>query len=131
MKKKTYLVEVKNERGDTKNEWMDEEAIKFIDPEFLDRVTAGSSGNAKGNNTTQSESTIKSKLPHSLSIAKLTVAAHNDLKCKECGRQFKRRDHLKDYIRTQHLIDKDQYKSPICSSTFGYRSNSTQHMLRK
>lgn len=96
--KVTYLVEVQNEKGETKNEWLDEETIKFIALKFASPVTE--------------------------------TPEQDDLKCKECGRKFKRRDHLKEHMRKLHTANKESYSCPVCQSEFGYKSNWTQHMKR-
>lgn len=109
--KTTYLVEIMNAEGEIKNEWMDNDAIKFLNPAFLDRLAAGSSKEPKND---------------------AVVVDHNSLQCKECDALFKRRDHLKDHIRSLHAAEKVEYKCPLCpKSKFGYRSNFTQHMVRK
>lgn len=101
--KVTYLVEVMNEKGETKQEWLDEETIKFINPDFTFPVAV----------PVQNDTSVQ-----------------DDLKCTLCSRQFKRRDHLKDHVKRHLEKNQDQYNCPVCPSKFGYRSNWTQHMKR-
>lgn len=102
-----YHVEIKNSNGDIKNQWLDADDIKFIDPDFLDRMEAGSSGKS-------------TDLEHKA----------NDFKCKECKITFKRSENLKQHVSKKHSDNNEKYKCPECTSVFKYRSNWTQHMTR-
>lgn len=99
-RKTTYPIKVMNSNGDTKNEWMDRDAITFIDPQFLDRLEAGSSAPSIQN--THKESPV--------------VVHEKKLNCEECGRAFKRLDHLKEHIRKLHSMDREEYRCPLCTS---------------
>lgn len=120
--KKMYLIEMKNSVGETRNEWMDEGMIKFMDPEFLDRFSDEHEPSVANTVGVKAKSAQKKAKSHEDS---------SDLKCDGCGHVFKRRDHLKEHIRKKHSDDKEEYSCLECDSKFGYRSNWTQHMTRK
>lgn len=50
--------------------------------------------------------------------------------CNECGRQFKRKDHLKDHLEKIHSPDKKTYDCSLCSMTTAYPQNWKIHMQR-
>lgn len=52
------------------------------------------------------------------------------LKCDICGKDFKRKDHLKDHIKSQHSGKKEKYTCPLCSRKIGYPQNWKIHMVR-
>lgn len=131
--KRIYLTELKNEKGEVRDEWLDRDGVSFIDPMFFDRADAGSiRQNKTPDKTNEINMVVRSEVEKSPKVktSKLIELAV-DLNCTECGKKFTRRDHLKVHVRTQHSTRTEMYCCSLCSSEFGYRANWKQHMGRK
>lgn len=61
---------------------------------------------------------------------KAAIEIPDDLVCTECSRQFKRRDHLKDHIKSQHSLEKAWYTCSVCSAGMGFPQNLKIHLKR-
>lgn len=127
--KTSYLVEIMNSMGQTTVEWMDEPMIEFIDPAFLNRwresVATEKAAQANIDEATQDSIDEATEVEGNKNYSERLT------KCDHCDAVIKRGDHMKDHIRIHHSATKDEYSCPLCTSKSGYRSNWTQHMIKK
>lgn len=114
--KKLYKLKIEVASGEEKEQWLDEAAINLIHPAFFSpRSDVGQ---------------IESSNDENALDQNLAENSVENLTCKDCHKQFKRRDHLNEHIKNKHSSKKDKFICPECSSNFGYKSNWTQHMKR-
>lgn len=115
-RKEVFLVEVQNEKAEVRDEWLDEETIKFIDSNFFLRQT-----NQEVNE--RDEALAAQEVDE--------FVPPNNLICGECGKKFTRTDNLKIHIQKQHTARTEEYRCPCCLFVTTYRQNWPQHMARK
>lgn len=142
--KHLYLVKVKNQAGEIRDQWLEKDDINFIDPNFLNLEVAGCSHRDPiplvSSPVSSPRSALLSINPQSSSVARNVVQPivlrrstnrHQSLICEYCNRPFTRPDHLKTHITKLHLGGKVKLRCPFgCVKLFGYKTNLTQH-LRK
>lgn len=103
--KHSYLVEVRNEAGEIRDEWLEKGHIEFIDPDFFHREIDDCSYASPQQQVPPPDSpppvspplvsiSPVSHPPVSLPLASPPVRP-DALICAHCHSQFKRRDHLK------------------------------------
>lgn len=129
--KTLYLIEMVSPDGQTRDEWLEKEAIQFLQPDFFDK-TVGQNirKNLKRERDANTDASENAAMPMPQKKSKRNDKTSNRT-CPHCGQQFNRADHCKAHINKQHLGGKENIICPKCSSVFGYKSNFTQHMVKK
>lgn len=99
--KHLYLVEVRNEAGEIRDQWLEKDYIKFIDPDFLDREEADCSYASPQQHVSPPTVSPPPVSRPSVSFPPVSLPLDSPpdqldvLICAHCHSQFKRRDHLK------------------------------------
>lgn len=133
------MVEMLNDAGETISGWLDEETINFIDPAFLAKERTASvhpvaalppvaaDGLPFCDGATSSVPELQPVSPSEPVDEEQPRTTNKGLECEVCGRNFKRRDHLKSHLIKVHS-NSEVNVCPICSNEFKYASNWTVFM---